>query len=350
MLKRLSPREQFEALIATYEPILRAAFMAAVDDIRSNIVLRRIVERLEKGDISGAIDAMFIEEAAFNPLEEALRQAFNAGGVDTVSNMPALKDPEGHTVVIRWDARNIVAESWLRDHSASLVSGIVADQVESIRTVLTDSLARGDNPTKAAKAIVGPVNRATGTREGGIIGLTAAQARFVQSARDELLSGDPALLRNYLERGRRDKRFDRTVTKALKEQTPLPADFVDRIVNRYSAGLLKLRADTIALNETFDAMAAAKDIVFRQQIDNGNLSADIVTKTWRHTPQEYPRAQHVAMRGQKVRYDQPFVAPDGTLIMYPHAPGIPARHKIGCKCICEYSISYVDQLLDRIRS
>ncbi len=79
MLKRLTPREQFEALIATYEPILRAAFIAAVDDIRSNIVLRRIVERLEKGDISGAIDAMFIEEAAFNPLEEALRQAFNAG-------------------------------------------------------------------------------------------------------------------------------------------------------------------------------------------------------------------------------------------------------------------------------
>ncbi|ERM00945.1 hypothetical protein Q644_24170 [Brucella intermedia 229E] len=261
--------------------------------------------------------------------------------------MPALKDPEGHTVVIRWDARNVVAENWLRDHSASLVSGIVADQVESIRTALTDSLARGDNPTKAAKSIVGPVNRATGTREGGIVGLTAAQALFVRSARDELLSGDPALLRNYLKRGRRDKRFDRTVTKALKEQTPpLPADVVDRIANRYSAGLLKLRADTVALNETFDAMAAAKDIAFRQQIDNGILSADIVTKTWRHTPQEHPRAQHVAMKGQTVRYDQPFVAPDGTLIMYPHALGIPARHKIGCKCVAEYKIDFVAQLVE----
>lgn len=346
MLKRLTARERFEALIATYEPILRAAFMAAVDDIRSNVVLRRIVERLEKGDISGAIDAMFIEEAAFNPLEEALRQAFNAGGVDTVSTMPALKDPEGHTVVIRWDARNVVAENWLRDHSASLVSGLVADQVESIRTALTESLTRGDNPTKAAKSIVGPVNRATGKREGGIIGLTAAQARFVQSARDELLSGDPALLRNYLERGRRDKRFDQTVMKALAQQAPLPADVVDRIVNRYSAGLLKLRADTIALNETFNAMAAAKDIAFRRQIDNGNLSADIVTKTWRHTPQEHPRAQHVVMRGQKVRYDQPFVAPDGTLIMYPHAPGIPIRHKIGCKCIAEYKIDFIAQRVE----
>lgn len=346
MLRRLSPRERFEILVAQFEPLVRKAFLDAIADISSNIVLRRIVERLEKGDISGAIDAMFIEEAAFNPLEEALRQAFNAGGVDTVSTMPALKDPEGHTVVIRWDARNVVAENWLRDHSASLVSGLVADQVESIRTALTESLARGDNPTKAAKSIVGPVNRATGKREGGIIGLAAAQAQFVQSARDELLSGDTGMLRNYLDRGRRDRRFDRTVMKALNEQNPLPADVVDRIVNRYSAGLLKLRADTIALNETFNAMAAAKDIAFRQQIENGNLSADIVTKTWRHTPQEHPRAQHVAMRGQKVRYDQPFVAPDGTLIMYPHAPGIPARHKIGCKCIAEYKIDFVAQLVE----
>ncbi|MBM7328717.1 head morphogenesis protein [Agrobacterium sp. S2] len=346
MLKRLTPRERFEQLITSYEPILRAAFMAAVDDIRSNIVLRRIVERLEKGDISGAIDAMFIEEAAFNPLEEALRQAFNAGGVDTVSNMPTLKDPDGYAIVIRWDARNVAAESWLLDHSSYLVTNIISDQREAIRTTLTESLARGDNPTKAAKAIVGPVNRATGRREGGILGLTSQQAQFVQNARDELLSGDSALLRNYLERGRRDKRFDRTIAKAIRDGKALTADQVEKITGRYAAGLLKLRADTIALNETFQAMAAAKDMAFRQQIENGNLSAGVVTKTWRHTPQEHGRLQHIAMNGQKVGYDQPFVAPDGTQIMYPHAPGTPARHAIGCKCVCEYSIDHVANLIN----
>ncbi len=283
MLKRITPRERLEQLVSSYEPLLRAAFMAAVDDIRSNIVLRRIVERLEKGDISGAIDAMFIEEAAFNPLEEALRQAFNAGGVDTVSNMPTLKDPDGYAIVIRWDARNVAAESWLLDHSSYLVTNIISDQREAIRTTLTESLARGDNPTKAAKAIVGPVNR---------------------------------------------------------------ADQVEKITGRYAAGLLKLRADTIALNETFQAMAAAKDMAFRQQIENGNLSAGVVTKTWRHTPQEHGRLQHIAMNGQKVGYDQPFVAPDGTQIMYPHAPGTPARHMIGCKCVCEYSIDHVANLIN----
>ncbi|WP_376704457.1 hypothetical protein RQ479_06180 [Mesorhizobium sp. ISC25] len=51
------------------------------------------------------------------------------------------------------------------------------------------------------------------------------------------------------------------------------------------------------------------------------------------------------MQGQKVRFDQPFVAPDGTLIAYPHAPGVPARHTLGCKCFCEYKIDFAARLV-----
>ncbi|MGX9178359.1 hypothetical protein [Mesorhizobium sp. BHbdii] len=36
-------------------PMLPAAFIEAIDDIRSKIVLRRVVERLERGEINGAI-------------------------------------------------------------------------------------------------------------------------------------------------------------------------------------------------------------------------------------------------------------------------------------------------------
>lgn len=57
MLKRLSPRERFEQLVSTCEPLLRIAFIEAIDDIRSNIVLRRVVERMERGDINGAVAA-----------------------------------------------------------------------------------------------------------------------------------------------------------------------------------------------------------------------------------------------------------------------------------------------------
>ncbi|WP_245262171.1 head morphogenesis protein [Hoeflea sp. 108] len=319
--------------------------MDAIDDIRSNIVLRRIIERLERGDVSGAIDAMHLDQAAFRPLEEAIRQAFNGGGVAAVEQIPTLRDPNGHQIVIRWDARNLAAEEWLREHSTTLVSNIIADQQSAIRTALSEGLARGDNPTRTALGIVGRVNRVTGKRDGGILGLTAQQAAYVDRARQELLSGDPTAIRNFLERTRRDKRFDRTVLKALKDGKPLPAEAVDRITSKYADGLLKLRADTIALHETFQSMAAAKDIAFRQQIEKGTLQAQHVTKTWRHTPQKHPREDHVEMQGQVVRFDQPFVAPDGTRIMYPHAEGTPARHTLGCKCLAEYKIDFVARLV-----
>ena len=137
--------------------------------------------------------------------------AFNGGGVAAVEGMPALRDPSGHTIVVRWDVRNLAAEEWLRLHSSTLITGIVQDQETAIRTALEAGLARGDNPTRTALDVVGRVNRVTGTREGGIIGLTAHQAGYVDNARRELSSGDPSAMRNYLDRGRRDKLFDRTV-------------------------------------------------------------------------------------------------------------------------------------------
>lgn len=345
MLKRLSPRERFEQLVSTYEPMLRAAFVEAIDDIRSNIVLRRIVERLERGNVNGAIAAMNFDEAAFRPLDEAIRQTFNGGGVATVEQMPALRDPSGFQIVLRWDVRNLAAETWLREHSAQLVTDIVADQEIAIRTALETSLARGDNPTRTAVDVVGRVSRVTGQREGGIIGLTAQQSQYIENARQELSSGDPEAIRNYLQRGRRDKRFDKTVAKALREGKSLPRDMVDRIAARYSDGLLKLRADTIGLHETFAALGASKDIAFQQAIAKGAVRADAITKGWKHTPQEHPRVQHITMQGQKVRFDQPFVAPDGTLIPYPHAAGVPSRHTLGCKCFCEYRIDFAARLV-----
>ncbi|RUX08207.1 MAG: head morphogenesis protein [Mesorhizobium sp.] len=345
MLKRLSPRERFEQLISDWSPKLRSAFLDAIDDITSNIVLRRIVERLERSDVNGAISAMNLDPGAFRPLDEAIRAAFNGGGVATVDAMPTLRDPSGYRIVVRWDARNVAAEQWLRDHSAQLVTGIVQDQTIAIRTDLEAGLARGDNPTKTAVAVVGRVSTVTGRRQGGLIGLTTVQGEYVARARQELLSGEPDQLRNYLSRGRRDKRFDRTVLAAIEAGKPVSAALVDRIAGRYADSLLKLRADTIGLHETFAALGASKDIAFRHQIEKGSLRADAVTKGWKHTPQKHGREQHETMQGQVVPFDHPFTAPDGTAIAYPHAPGVPARHTLGCKCFAEYKIDFVAQLV-----
>lgn len=341
MLKRLTERERITALLDQYAASIRQAFLEAIADITSRLTLSVIVARLEKGDIAGAVEAIGVERGAFNPMLDKIAEAFNAGGTITADNLPVLRDPEGHRVSVRFDVRNLRAESILRQHSAELVTGIVEDQRTTIRDVLAEGLARGQNPRVTALDIVGRVSRATGTRTGGLVGLSAPQAAAVQNARQRLATGTPEALREYLALERRDRRFDKTVLAAIRDEKPIPADMRERMVGRYADRLLQLRGDVLAQNETHHAIFAGKHEAFEQAIEAGKVDASAVTKTWRHFPSDHPRMQHIEMAGKAVGFNEPFVMPDGTMMAYPHAPGAPARHTLGCRCQADYAIDFL---------
>lgn len=73
--------QQLRELVDKLSPTLEKAFLDAIDDIKSEIVLREVVAKLEARDIEGAIQALHIDPAAFRPLSEALRQAYDAGWI-----------------------------------------------------------------------------------------------------------------------------------------------------------------------------------------------------------------------------------------------------------------------------
>lgn len=339
-------RSAFELLLDKFDPAMRAAFLAAYDEIRSRVVLKRLVERLERGDVAGAIDVLGIERASFGPLELALAEAYNGGGMAFASELK-LRDLQGNRVAFQFGVRNLIAEARLRDYSASLVTGITESQVESLRVGLSESLARGDNPTRAALNMVGRVSRVTGKREGGYLGLSGPQERTQAKARQALISGDVEGMRAYRQLKQRDKRSDAAIDKAIEAGKPVLRADVDRIIGRLNDRQLKYRADKVALHETFSALDLSKNEAIRQAIESGKVDAQDVTKGWKHTSAEHPRAQHVMMQGQTVAFDQSFVAPDGTMIPFPHAPGVPLRHTAGCKCIVTYKIDYTAALIRR---
>lgn len=124
-----SNRSIFEQLLDKYDIALSEAFFEGIDAIKSQITLRVVVERLEKGDIAGAIAAMHLEPEAFSALELAFAEAYNSGGISLVENLPRLKDPEGNRVIFRFGVRDYAGEAFLRDHSAQLVTRIVDDQL-----------------------------------------------------------------------------------------------------------------------------------------------------------------------------------------------------------------------------
>lgn len=341
-----SNRSRFEQLLDRFEPILQAAFLDAIADIRSQIVLRRLVERLERGDVAGALDVLGMEREAFGPLELAIADAYNAGGIDMADGLQ-LRDPNGQRVVFRFGVRNPEAEAWLRDHSATLVTRIVEDQRQGIRTALTEGLAQGNNPRTTALDIVGRVNRATGSRTGGIIGLTAPQERFVASARQELLSGDPTALRNYLGRERRDKRFDAAVRKALAEGRGLDKATVDRIIGRYADRLLALRGEMLSRTETMMALGKSRDDAMRQAIMSGKVDASFVTKRWRSAGDSRVRHSHRALNGDEVGFYQSFQSPSGAALRFPGDPDAPVSETSGCRCSMEFRIDYTAELIRR---
>lgn len=340
----------FDELLATYEPRLAAAFREAIDEIRSSIVLVRVIERLDRGDINGAIDVMQIEPEAFSALEIALQEAFNAGGTNIVAELPKVMDPQGNRVTWRFGVRNPAAEAILRDLSATMVTHITGDQRQGIRQALEAGLARGANPRATALDVVGRVNRMTKQREGGVIGLTRHQIAFIERARVNLASGDPKLMGEYFELKTRDKRFDRTVAAAIREGKPITGDALGKIIGRLRDKNLLLRGEMLARTETMMALGSARDEAIRQQIEGVKVQAQDVTKTWRDAGDSRVRHTHRVLNGQAVGIDEVFQSPSGALLRYPGDPRAPISEISGCRCRLEYKIDYVGAVVRRFRA
>lgn len=347
MLRRLTPRELLEQIAADFEPQVRLAWVEAINRIRSNIILKRIVERLERGDVAGAVADLGIEDGIFAKFEQSLIQAYHSGGIATVDSMPALRDPSGSRVHFSWGVRNLPAEQAMRQHAANLVTAITTEAREGIRDVLTENLARGQSPYDAGRMIAGRINRANGVREGGLVGLSRPQMETVARIERAMREGDVAYMRDYLTFANRDKRLDRTVLKAIREGRGLAPEEVERVTRLYANKALKWRGDQLAIHETHMALARSKMDAFQQQIDDGKLDAQDVTKKWRRTVSREPRMDHMMMAGKTVGFNELFTLPDGTRCTGPHDPSLPAKHTIGCKCALDLTIDFTGQALRR---
>ncbi len=350
MLKRLSPRELLLNLAAEWEATLAREWLESIRSITSAVVLRDLVAELERGNLDRAMALLNIDADRFARFEGAIIQAYNAGGQAIVGSMPNLRDPSGNRVHFSWGVRNLPAEQALRQHAAGLVDGLVGEQLTVARQALVDGLSRGQNPRQTALGLVGRVNRSTGFREGGVLGNSPSVVQRLDRIYAGLRGGDTQAMRDYLGYKLRDRRFDGHVRHALEQGGIVPADAVGRIVTSYSNRALKYRADNLALTETNIALTQAKNDAFQQQIDAGKLEAGDVVKTWGRSISKEKRADHLAMVGQTVPFDQLFTLPDGTQCTGPHDPNLPAVHLVGCKCPPpDISIDFTAQALRRYR-
>ena len=321
------------------EAAFRKAFSESVANIKNSAVIKELSERIESGDIDGVLIALGITEAVFSPIEQAIQNAYRKGGDTGAKQVGRIPDPAGEvSFMFAFNVRNTRAEQWLRENSSSLIVEITQDQKEMVRQRLTASLSEGINPRQSALELVGRKNLVTGRREGGFIGMTSRQSQWVSNARAELEELNP----NYLTRKLRDRRFDRSVRKAIASGRPLTRGVIDRMVTALESRTVKYRGDVIARTESIDALRAGHHESLRQATEAGDVAEGDVTREWDSSGDDgRTRPTHLRADGQKRQGNAPFDV-GGYQLRYPgdSSLGAPAEELVMCRCLENTSIDF----------
>ena len=244
------------------------------------------------------------------PIANAMAQGAKTApvGADVMSDEPM-------SLVFTFDARNPRVERFIREYREQRVRELTEEQADTVRDTVFQAALTGASPDEIARQV----------RQS--IGLTTSQAAQVRNYRAQLEALDPRAMQRSL----RDKRFDRTVSRAITTGTPLSPEQVDKMVDAYHRRYLAYRAMTIARTEGVGAANNGHVMAMKEWLaQNPNYT---VVKTWIATKDERTRPDHKALHGQEsVGIDTPFRCENGDMIRWPGDQDAPARQTINCRC------------------
>lgn len=327
MARRPTQRQIYERLLERYSREMADAFFDAVQAAANRVSMSALAAAIDAGDTARIVSLLGLDATALFPVADALRNAFIAGGLSVAEFAP-------RGAIFGFNGRNVRAEAWVARFSGEMIQNITDDTLPMVRAVLTDGVSRGRSGATIAREITGRLNRATGRREGGFLGLTDQQTQAAINARADLENLDS----RYFTRKLRDRRYDAMVQRAIDEGRPLSQTDIDRITNRYKDRMLKRRGELIARTETHSAMSAGQHEGIQQALDEGRILS--ASKAWVHnTANQDEREDHVSMGlAPAIPFNQQFVLPSGARADYAHDPDLPIGERAGCRCTTRYVI------------
>ena len=336
-------RTTIDQLYSLTVPEIQKIFLQTMQGIVDEAILDQMIKAIENNDPEALFRASGFTPAALGPILDRIEEAYNDGAISESSTWPKrIITPLGD-VRFRFDIRNVAVEQDLRNYSSSLVSELVEEARSNVRMVLQRGMIAGDNPRQTALNIIGKINPVTGSREGGVLGLTTAQEGWVANTRRYLEQLDS----KYLSLKLRDKRFDATVKKAISEKTPLSNVQIDKLLTSYKSRALKFRGETIARTETLQALNKGAAASYIQAFAEGTLAQEQVTKDWDDVGDKKTRHTHKSMgakypKGKGIDFNEPFVSSSGARLMYPGdiSLGAGADEIANCRCKARYTVNW----------
>lgn len=310
--------EQHAAKIRELEAPMAAAYLAEVRAVESAATVAEVERLIAEDDRDGL--AVLLSLGSLTLFTELFRTAFIQG------------------------AQNELAGRWRFDSNTWAVINLLMGEYRSIsdtaamdlRKTIDVVMANGNTNRNKALDLLG-VKATTARRTGGMAGLPVQMSEWVESARQQLLSGDRAAMRAYLTRKLRDTAYDRFVVPGTK----LTIEQANTISRAYSARLLQSYAKQLAQTYAQQAYNAGRNHAIQQLLDNGTITQDQVQKKWRTMRDERVRHSHAVMNNQRVGFMDPFVSGLGGLLMYPGDTSLGASDAdiYNCRCSLEYTIS-----------
>lgn len=345
--------KQIEAALARLEPAIRDAFLEAVGQIKSAVLMAELEAAIAAGNIEAAIEALRLEQGFFGPLYEAQRTAFLTGG-GLIMGETQLRNPfDGSRYEFSFNARADRAETWVRDQSSRLITNVIEEQKEQTRIVLREAMEVGEHPRSTARAIVGKVNATTGKREGGLMGLDGPRAGVLKAITEGMKTADGVrdlvvVPRDgsppYVRLTSVNKATANRILAAHRRGEAVPAADRDVSERQLSNKLLKDRGDTIARTEALNALRSGRHEGFQQLIDAGKVRKDQVRIRWQATLDSRVRDSHRHLHDQVVKLGEFFNPAPGVFMQYPgdveHStnPKALAANTIQCRCLAVYRI------------
>lgn len=297
------------ALIAAAEGKIRRRFVELVEWIRAQHSLPEVLAAIEAGTEPTLVVA-HLERAARAIAKETI-DAYIAAGEEAAGYLSVkLGQP------VDFDTTNWRAVERMQSQSLGMIREFVDEQIQTTRAALTEGVRLGLNPRDQARTF----------RD--VVGLTEYQSQIVANYRAEL----NALDGNALSRELRDRRFDRTVDRAVRTRTPLSQDQIDRMVERYRQGWIRYRSEVIARTEALRSVHEGTEDMFSQAIAEGELEPEQLVSRWKCRIRG-SRDWHIAMNGQIRPFGVPFTSGKGRSLRYPGDPHAPADEVCQCACV-----------------
>lgn len=355
----MAKRQTLLDLIDGMEKPVRDAFLQSIGRITAQAQMRALEDAISRGDVAAVLQMLEMDRSYFVPLDQAFRNAHAEAGEWAMQELRRQGRRQGVQVQGYFDARNPRIEEYLASQSARLVTGpdgLIEDARTSIRAIMAADNAVGTSPRTTALNIVGRINRATGERTGGVIGLLPDDAQMSVEMERGLIAGDKEQMDRYIRsvtgsRSHRDAVGVRRVELARAKGEKIPASEARAIATRWRSQRLRLRGETIARTELLEASHNAQHEALRQLVDSGKARSDAVTQEWDASEDSATRLSHRALDGEKVRGpDGVFTTINGARLRYPgdRSLGAPASETVNCRCILRVRVSFVDGLRDRL--